>query len=53
MDPERWLNNFKPEEMDHATQLLYSFLYYSERLSDEMFIAAVVQTKSNKNSIDD
>jgi hypothetical protein len=40
MDPERWLNNFKPEEMDHAVQLLYSFLYYSEKLSDEMFVAA-------------
>jgi len=40
IDPERWLSNFKVAEMDHAAQLLYSFLYYSEKLTDEMFIAA-------------
>jgi hypothetical protein len=27
MDPERWLSNFKPEEMDHAVQLLYLRLH--------------------------
>jgi hypothetical protein len=40
IDPDRWLTNFKPEEMDHAVQLLYSFMYYSEPLIDEMFVAA-------------
>jgi hypothetical protein len=23
IDPDMWLSNFKPEEMDHAVQLLY------------------------------
>lgn len=40
IDPDMWLSNFKPEEMDHAVQLLYSFMYYSEPLIDEMFVAS-------------
>jgi hypothetical protein len=40
IDPERWLSNFKPEEMNHAVQLLYAFMYYSEPLINEMFVAA-------------
>lgn len=40
VDPEGWLSNFKPDEMDHAVHLLYSFLFYSEDLVDQMFISA-------------
>lgn len=40
MNPERWLSNFKKSEMDHAVHLLYSFMYYDEKLTNRMFVAA-------------
>jgi len=39
LNPERWLANFTESEMNHAVHLLNSFLYFSERFVDQMFIA--------------
>ncbi len=41
MDPEGWLGNFRPDDRRMASQLLNSFLYYSEELVDRMFASAV------------
>ena len=40
IDPEGWLSNFKKSEMDHAVHLLYSFLFYSEDLVNQLFVTA-------------
>jgi hypothetical protein len=40
IDPELWLTNFLPEEMDHAIHLLNGFLYFPEEFIDEMFKSA-------------
>jgi hypothetical protein len=40
LDPERWLSNFVPSEVDHALQLLNGFLYYSDTLSRNLFLSA-------------
>lgn len=40
LDPKGWLSNFTSREMDHAVHLLYSFVFYSEKLIDELFVAA-------------
>lgn len=40
LDAEAWLSNFKRDELPHAVHLLNAFLYFSERLVDQMFVAA-------------
>jgi hypothetical protein len=47
MDPRRWLANFEEEEMGHAVALLNSFLYFSEQLVDELFVAASPRSKES------
>jgi len=39
LDPEAWLSNFLPDELEHAVNLLNSFQYFSETLVNQMFIA--------------
>lgn len=39
INPELWLSNFQQDEMEHATHLLNSFLYFSDELVDAMFTA--------------
>jgi hypothetical protein len=39
LNPEGWLTNFHPAELDHAIHLLNSFMFFSEALVDQMFIA--------------
>lgn len=39
INPELWLSNFQEDEMEHATHLLNSFLYFSDELVDTMFTA--------------
>ena len=34
---ERWLENFEPQELEHAVQLLNAFTYFSGRIVDELF----------------
>jgi len=41
INPERWLSNFTSGESIYAIHLLNSFLFYSEQLTDLMFIAAL------------
>ena len=40
LDPERWLSNFRDRELDHAIHLLNAFMFFSESLVNEMFVAA-------------
>jgi hypothetical protein len=40
LDPERWLSNFHNGELEHAIHLLNAFMYFSETLVNEMFVAA-------------
>lgn len=41
LHPEQWLLNFDNTELDHAIHLLNAFMYFSETLVNEMFVAAV------------
>lgn len=41
LDPESWLSNFQRHELNHALYLLNSFMYFSNNLIDEIFLAAV------------
>jgi hypothetical protein len=41
LDPESWLSNFQPHEIDHALYLLNSFMFFSDNLIDEIFGASV------------
>lgn len=50
LDPKGWLSNFRTNEMDHAVHLLYSFVFFSEKLIDELFVAAF-QGLSRKRSM--
>ncbi len=40
LNPERWLSNFRADEMEHAVQLLNYFIFFSEELVNNMFIAS-------------
>lgn len=40
LDPVRWLKNFKPDEIDHATHLLDVFLYFSEPMVNALMVGA-------------
>jgi hypothetical protein len=40
LSPERWLENFSEAELPLALSLLHSFQYFSEDLTNELFIAA-------------
>lgn len=40
IDPARWLSNFDGPEMDYAVHLLNGFMYFSDRLTNQMFAEA-------------
>lgn len=40
VDPRGWLENFLPDEMDHAAHLLNAVVYLSEPLVDRLFASA-------------
>jgi hypothetical protein len=40
LDPERWLSNFSPVEMDHAIALLNAFIFLRQPLMDSLFLNA-------------
>jgi hypothetical protein len=40
LNPQKWLENFRADEEDHAVCLLNSFVYFSHGLIDQMFLAA-------------
>jgi len=39
MSPRRWLNNFLPEEKEHARHLLNAFIYFSQPLMDQLLLS--------------
>jgi hypothetical protein len=41
LNPERWLENFNPTEREFALYLLNAFQFYSEDLTNHLFIAAI------------
>jgi hypothetical protein len=41
LDPESWLQNFRPDELDHSVHLLNSFMYFHQNLVQEMFAASI------------
>jgi hypothetical protein len=40
LHPEQWLHNFQDSELEHAIHLLNAFMYLSDSLVNEMFVAA-------------
>lgn len=40
LNPERWLSNFREDELEHAVHLLQSFVYYSEEITNALFKSA-------------
>jgi len=40
LDPDGWLQNFTPEEEEHALHLLWAFVYLPTRMVRELFVAA-------------
>ena len=41
LDPERWLDNFLAEEVEHALYLLNAFMYFAPSLVDQIFSASI------------
>ena len=41
LDPELWLRNFLPSELDHALYLLNAFMYFSTDLVDQVFSTSI------------
>ena len=41
LDPERWLDNFLEEEVEHALYLLNAFMYFAPILVDQIFSASI------------
>ena len=41
LDPERWLDNFLDEEVDHALYLLNAFMYFAPTLVDQIFSSSI------------
>ena len=41
LDPEGWLGNFKPQEVDHALYLLNAFTYFATDLVRQIFSTAI------------
>ena len=41
LDPEGWLGNFLPEEVDHALYLLNAFTYFAPNLVDQIFSTSI------------
>ena len=41
LDPELWLRNFLPCEVDHALYLLNAFMYFTTDLVDQIFSTAI------------
>jgi hypothetical protein len=40
LNPEAWLSNFPPDEIDHAVHLLNGFIYFSSAITKRLFYAA-------------
>jgi hypothetical protein len=45
-NPLGWLNNFLPEEREHALNLLNAFVYFSPSMVDALFVSAFQQISS-------
>lgn len=41
LDPELWLRNFLPDELEHALYLLNAFMYFSTDLVDQIFSTSI------------
>ena len=41
LDPELWLRNFCPDELDHALYLLNAFMYFATDLVDQVFSTSI------------
>ena len=41
LDPERWLDNFLEDEVEHALYLLNAFLYFTPNMVDQVFSTAL------------
>ena len=41
LDPEGWLGNFLPEEVDHALYLLNAFTYFAKNMVDQIFSTSI------------
>ena len=41
LDPEGWLGNFLPKEVDHALYLLNAFTYFAPNLVDQIFSTSI------------
>ena len=41
LDPELWLRNFLPDEVDHALYLLNAFMYFSTDFVDQIFSTSI------------
>ena len=41
IDPQPWLSNFEPDELDHASHLLNGFMYFTDHLIDRCVEATV------------
>ena len=41
LDPERWLDNFLEEEVEHALYLLNAFMYFASALVDQIFSTSI------------
>lgn len=50
LNPRMWLSNFQPNEMEHATVLLHSFMFYPSHLTRQLFIAAFQNISSKIHS---
>ena len=41
LDPDRWLDNFLDEELEHALYLLNAFMYFDQTLVDQIFSVSI------------
>lgn len=41
LDPERWLDNFLEDEVEHALYLLNAFMYFAPNLVDQIFSTSI------------
>ena len=44
LDPERWLDNFLEDEVEHALYLLNAFMYFTPTLVDQIFSVSIRTT---------
>lgn len=53
LSPERWLQNFLPEEKEHALYLLNAFTYYNMDIAISMLRSAIVKLSQKHSSLGD